>query len=220
RLVISGHILIPKTIFKRSSISKRRSRRSRVRSNPKIRLFSPSPTNSRKQNAIAQGCEGTDDSRKDNTRSRSSSSVTTTVSSQLKLKDILAYAHKISYTTFAPPEFASQLYTFADLDSGLPKTVKNIEKKVEALIEPPPPESMMNLSAIQNLLPPNIEVPSGWKPGMPVELPPAPRALEQQQMRPPPGLHRPPDVIQVRAVQLDILESDNSSDDASSDDEE
>ncbi|CDY11230.1 BnaA03g00660D [Brassica napus] len=79
---------------------------------------------------------------------------------------------------------------------------------------------MMNLSAIQNLLPPNIAVPSGWKPGMPVELPPAPRALEQQQMRPPPGLHRPPDVIQVRAVQLDILESDNSSDDASSDDEE
>ncbi|WZY79945.1 hypothetical protein YC2023_026329 [Brassica napus] len=79
---------------------------------------------------------------------------------------------------------------------------------------------MMNLSAIQNLLPPNIAVPSGWKPGMPVELPPAPRALEQQQMRPPPGLHRPPDVIQVRAVQLDILESDNSSDDASSDDED
>ncbi|CAN7004519.1 unnamed protein product [Brassica rapa subsp. trilocularis] len=103
---------------------------------------------------------------------------------------------------------------------------------------------MMNLSAIQNLLPPNIEVPSGWKPGMPVELPkdwpmpppgwkpgdpvvipPAPRAQEQQQMlRPPPGLHRPPDVIQVRAVQLDILESDDSSDyssdDASSDDGE
>ncbi|CAN7113450.1 unnamed protein product [Brassica rapa subsp. narinosa] len=111
---------------------------------------------------------------------------------RLKLKDILAYAHKISYTTFAPPEFgagqaplrgalppapqdeqmrASELYTFADLDIGLPKTVENIEKKVEALIEPPPPESMMNLSAIQNLLPPNIAVPSGWKPGMPVELP-------------------------------------------------
>lgn len=204
----------------------------------------------------------------DDNESSSSSSVSTTVSSQLKLKDILAYAHKISYTTFAPPEFgagqaplrgalppapqdeqmrASQLYTFADLDIGLPKTVENIEKKVEALIEPPP--ETMNLSAIQNLLPPNIAVPSGWKPGMPVELPkdlplPPPgwkpgdpvvlppfesiaarRAEDQQQMRPPPmGLHRPPDVVQVRPVQLDILEdddsSDYSSDDASSDDEE
>ncbi|CAN6809785.1 unnamed protein product, partial [Brassica oleracea] len=37
----------------------------------------------------------------------SSSSVTTTVSSQLTLKDILAYAHKISYTTFAPREFGA-----------------------------------------------------------------------------------------------------------------
>ncbi|KAF3551066.1 hypothetical protein DY000_02000103 [Brassica cretica] len=66
--------------------------------------------------------------------------------------------------------------------------------------------------------------PPGWKPGDPVVIPPAPRAKEQQQMRLPPGLHRPPDVIQVRAVQLDILESDNSSDyssdDASSDDED
>lgn len=196
-----------------------------------------------------------------------SSSSTTTVSSQIKLKDILAYAHKISYTTFAPPEFgagqaplrgalppapqdeqmrASQLYAFADLDIGLPKTVENIEKKVEALIEPPPPPP--DLSAIQGLLPPNIAVPSGWKPGMPVELPkdwrlpppppgwkpgdpvvlppdlvPPPRAQEQQQqMRPPQGLHRPPDVIHVREVQLDILEDDSSeySSEESSDDEE
>ncbi|CAN7141992.1 unnamed protein product [Brassica rapa subsp. narinosa] len=204
----------------------------------------------------------TEDEENDN---ESSPSVTTTVSSQLKLKDILAYAHKISYTTFAPPEFgagqaplrgalppapqdeqmrASQLYAFADLDIGLPKTVENIEKKVEALMEPPPPPESMNLSAIQGLLPPNIAVPSGWKPGMPVELPkdwrlpapppgwkpgdpvvlppelvPAPRAQEQ---RPPQGLHRPPDVIHVREVQLDIMEDDSSeySSDESSDDEE
>ncbi|KAJ0244035.1 Mediator of RNA polymerase II transcription subunit 4 [Hirschfeldia incana] len=198
-----------------------------------------------------------------------SSSTTTTVSSQIKLKDILAYAHKISYTTFAPPEFgagqaplrgalppapqdeqmrASQLYAFADLDIGLPKTVENIEKKVEALIEPPPPPP--DLSAIQGMLPQNIAVPSGWKPGMPVELPkdwrlpppppgwkpgdpvvlppelvPGPRAQEQQQqqqVRPPQGLHRPPDVIHVREVQLDILEDDSSeySSEESSDDEE
>ncbi|KAL1214695.1 Mediator of RNA polymerase II transcription subunit 4 [Cardamine amara subsp. amara] len=199
----------------------------------------------------------------DDNESSSSSSATTTVSSQLKLKDILAYAHKISYITFAPPEFgsgqaplrgalppapqdeqmrASQLYTFADLDIGLPKTVDKMEKKVEALIEPPP--ETMNLSAIQNLPLP----PPGWKPGMPVELPKdfplppprwkpgdpvvlppfesiaAPRAEDQQQMRPPSmGLHRPPDVIQVRAVQLDILEDDDSSDynsDAASSDDE
>nr|VDD21321.1 unnamed protein product [Brassica rapa] len=142
---------------------------------------------------------------------------------------------------------ASQLYAFADLDIGLPKTVENIEKKVEALMEPPPPPESMNLSAIQGLLPPNIAVPSGWKPGMPVELPkdwrlpapppgwkpgdpvvlppelvPAPRAQEQQQMRPPQGLHRPPDVIHVREVQLDIMEDDSSeySSEESSDDEE
>ncbi|CDY10419.1 BnaCnng03200D [Brassica napus] len=140
---------------------------------------------------------------------------------------------------------ASQLYAFADLDIGLPKTVENIEKKVEALMEPPPPPP--DLSAIQGLLPPNIAVPSGWKPGMPVELPkdwrlpapppgwkpgdpvvlppelvPAPRAQEQQQVRPPQGLHRPPDVIHVREVQLDIMEDDSSeySSEESSDDEE
>ncbi|CAF1696242.1 unnamed protein product [Brassica oleracea] len=158
----------------------------------------------------------------------SSSSVTTTVSSQLTLKDILAYAHKISYTTFAPPEFALY-YTFADLDIGLPKTVENVEKKVEAIIEPPPPPPETVPSGWKPGMP--VELPKdwpmpppGWKPGDPVVIPPAPRAKEQQQMRLPPGLHRPPDVIQVRAVQLDILESDNSSDyssdDASSDDEE
>ncbi|KAK6126041.1 hypothetical protein DH2020_040155 [Rehmannia glutinosa] len=35
------------------------------------------------------------------------SSSTTTVATQLKLSDILSYAHKVSYTTFAPPEFGA-----------------------------------------------------------------------------------------------------------------
>lgn len=122
---------------------------------------------------------------------------TSTVSSQLKLSDILSYAHRISYTTFAPPEFgagqaplrgamppapqeeqmrASQLYNFADLDIGLPKAVEIKEKTVEPIIEPPPVQpadtnSLANLSAIQGLLPPNFTVPPGWKPGMPVQLP-------------------------------------------------
>lgn len=120
------------------------------------------------------------------------SSSTTTVASQLKLTDILSYAHRISYTTFAPPEFgsglaplrgalppapqdeqmrASQLYNFADLDVGLPKD-KSKDKEIEAFIETPEDANpLTNLSAIQGLMPPSITVPSGWKPGMPVELP-------------------------------------------------
>lgn len=129
--------------------------------------------------------------------SEDDSLTSSTVSSQLKLSDILSYAHRISYTTFAPPEFgagqaplrgalppapqeeqmrASQLYNFADLDVGLPKAVETKEKTIEPIIEPPPPQPvdtnpLTNLSAIQGLLPPNFTVPPGWKPGMPVQLP-------------------------------------------------
>ncbi|XVE96767.1 hypothetical protein REPUB_Repub02eG0251200 [Reevesia pubescens] len=200
-------------------------------------------------------------------------SCTTTVASQLNLSDILSYAHRISYTTFAPPEFgagqaplrgalppapqeeqmrASQLYNFADLDVGLPKTDETKEKTVEAIIEPPPVDTnpLANLAALQGLLPPNLTVPSGWKPGMPVELPtdlpvpppgwkpgdpvplppldslPIPR-MDVPNLRtvPPPGLRKPPEPIQVRHVELDILDpdddsSDYSSDEGSSDDED
>ncbi|KAK0583983.1 hypothetical protein LWI29_005960 [Acer saccharum] len=193
---------------------------------------------------------------------------TTTVASQLNLSDILSYAHRISYTTFAPPEFgaggplrgalppapqeeqmrASQLYNFADLDVGLPKTDETKEKKIEAIIEPPPPQAydanpLSKLSAIQGLLPPNITVPSGWKPGMPVQLPkdfpivpppgwkpgdavPLPPLdaiqvprIEEQLLRPvpPQGLHRPHEPIQVKHVDLDILDEDDDSSDFSSD---
>ncbi|XP_057801463.1 mediator of RNA polymerase II transcription subunit 4-like [Salvia miltiorrhiza] len=189
----------------------------------------------------------------------------TTVETQLKLSDILSYAHKISYTTFAPPEFgagqaplrgalppapqdeqmrASQLYNFADLDIGLPKTDEGKEKIIESLIETPaapPAESnpLASLSAITSTL----VAPPGWKPGMPVELPidlsalpppppgwkpgdplppldalPLPPRVEEQQPRPgpPPGLAKAPEPIQVRHVQLDI--EDDSSEDFSSDD--
>ncbi|KAF5737586.1 mediator of RNA polymerase II transcription subunit 4 [Tripterygium wilfordii] len=206
------------------------------------------------------------------------SSRITTVSTQLKLSDILSYAHRISYTTFAPPEFganqaplrgalppapqdeqlrASQLYSFADLDVGLPKIVDTREKTIEPMIEPPPPPAdtnpLSNLPGIQGLLPPNITVPSGWKPGMPVELPtdlasivpppgwkpgdpvslppldslPLPPKMLEQPLRPipPQGLQRQPETIQVRHVQLDILDqdddsSDYTSDEGSSDDDE
>jgi len=137
--------------------------------------------------------------------SEDDSLTTSTVSSQLKLSDILSYAHRISYTTFAPPEFgagtaplrgamppapqdeqmrASQLYNFADLDIGLPKAVETKEKTVEAIIEPPPSvdtNPLGNLSAIQGMLPPNFAIPPGWKPGMPVQLP------IDMPIKPPPG---------------------------------
>lgn len=201
-----------------------------------------------------------------------SSSCTTTVASKLKLSDILSYAHKISYTTFAPPEFgagqaplrgalppapqeeqmrASQLYNFADLDVGLPKVDESKEKTIEPIVEPPAsqPADANPLANLTGLLPPNITVPSGWKPGMPVELPinlpmpppgwkpgdpvplsvleslPVPRADEQQMRGPLAPQHKPPGPIQVRHVELDILDqdddsSDYSSEEASSEDED
>lgn len=194
----------------------------------------------------------------------------TTVASQLNLSDIISYAHRISYTTFAPPEFgagtaplrgalppapqdeqmrASQLYTFADLDVGLPKTVENKEKTIEAIIEPPPPQIADPLANLSGLLPPNITIPSGWKPGMPVELPmdipqpppgwkpgdpiplppfgslPVPPRAEEPQPRPvaPQGMHK--GTIQVRHVDLELPDnfddsSDSSSDEGSSEDDD
>nr|XP_016450083.1 PREDICTED: mediator of RNA polymerase II transcription subunit 4-like [Nicotiana tabacum] len=191
----------------------------------------------------------------------------TTVATQLKLSDILSYAHRISYTTFAPPEFgtgqaplrgalppapqdeqmrASQLYNFSDLDVGLPKTDDGKETIIEPLLEPPAETNP--LANIQGLITPNIVVPFGWKPGMPIELPtdlplpppgwkpgdpialppfdslPLPPKVEEAPARPvpPPGLPRMPEPIQVRHVQLDIEDdsSDYSSDEASSDSED
>ncbi|CAL5388041.1 unnamed protein product [Camellia sinensis] len=202
-------------------------------------------------------------------------SCTTTISTQLNLSDILSYAHRISYTTFAPPEFgagqaplrgalppapqeeqlrASQLYAFADLDVGLPKSAESKEKTIEPFIEAPPaqqPDSnpLANLTGIQGLIPLNFVIPSGWKPGMPVELPsdlpmmpplgwkpgdpiplppldslPIAGRIEEQQPRPIPaqGIPKVPEPIQVRHVQLDIDDdsSDYSSDMGSSDDED
>lgn len=202
--------------------------------------------------------------------SEDSSSCTTTVASQLNLSDILSYAHRISYTTFAPPEFgagqaplrgalppapqeeqmrASQLYNFADLDVGVPKTVELKEKTIETFIEPPPTQPvdsnpLANLPTIPGLIPPNITVPSGWKPGMPVELPslpimpppgwkpgdpvplppldslPIPSRAEEQLARLPTGhgLQKAPEPIHVPHVQLDInLDQDDDSSDDSSD---
>ncbi|KAJ0967016.1 hypothetical protein J5N97_023933 [Dioscorea zingiberensis] len=118
----------------------------------------------------------------------------------LDLNDVLSYAHRISYTTFAPPEHgaglpqlrgalppapqenemrASMLYHFADLDVGVPPR-KPVESKEgaaagddsgsQALIEPTPPREPQSALPIPPPMLP-IAVPPGWKKGMPVELP-------------------------------------------------
>ncbi|KAK9080619.1 hypothetical protein SSX86_000377 [Deinandra increscens subsp. villosa] len=195
------------------------------------------------------------------------SSSTTTVATQLNLSDILSYAHRISYTTFAPPEFgagtaplrgalppapqeeqmrASMLYTFADLDVGLPKSMDNKEKfSIEPFAENQTDPANMG---IKDMLPPNIVVPSGWKPGMPVQLPtdlpilpPAgwkpgdpvalppldslsvPPRIEEQQPQPVhvPPFAKGPQPIQVRHVQLDIDDSSSEyTSEETSDDED
>lgn len=200
-------------------------------------------------------------------------SYTTSIATRIKVNDILSYAHKISYTTFAPPEFgagqaplrgalppapqeeqmrASQLYAFADLDVGISKTVEDKETMIEPLIQSPvtqPSESALaNMATMQGMIPPNFVIPSGWKPGMPVELPTdlpilpppgwkpgdpvalppldsisGPSLVEEQPARPviAPGIFKAPEPIQVRHVQLDIEDdSDYTSDEASSDDED
>ncbi|KAI3970667.1 hypothetical protein MKX01_024314 [Papaver californicum] len=189
-----------------------------------------------------------------------STTTTTSIGTKLKLNDILSYAHRISYTTFAPPEFgagqaplrgalppapqeeqmrASQLYNFADLDIGLPK-IESKEKTIETLVEAPRLTTENNklgdLAAVQGLLPPHLTIPSGWRPGMPVELPtdfpiippagwkpgdPVPlppldalvqsKVEEQQPRRAAPMPVKGPEPFQVRHVQLDIDQDDGSS---------
>ncbi|XP_074269538.1 mediator of RNA polymerase II transcription subunit 4 [Silene latifolia] len=191
-------------------------------------------------------------------------SSSTTVATQLKLSDVISYAHKISYTTFAPPEFgaggplrgalppapqedqmrASQLYTFADLDVGLPKMAEDKERAIEPLMEIPtiPEPNPMGL-------PPNfpLSVPAGWQPGMPVELPRdlplpppgwkpgdpiplppmesapllSPNSVHQQQRpaAPAPPPSRASEVVHVNPIDINIL-GDDSSDEYSSSSEE
>jgi len=111
----------------------------------------------------------------------------------LDLSEILTYAHKISYTTFAPPEFgagqaalrgaippapqdeqmrASLLYQYADLDVGIPKQTIT-EPLPVAIVEPAPEKVVVNPmpEVVSGTLPP---MPPGWRPGMPIELPAIP----------------------------------------------
>ncbi|KAJ7516914.1 hypothetical protein O6H91_21G004300 [Diphasiastrum complanatum] len=117
----------------------------------------------------------------------------------VNVQELVAYAHRISYTTFAPPEFASgqaplrgafppapqeeqmrasQLYFFSDMDVGLPKPeapVPPILPSVDASVDAGKIKlegtgtPQATRAPIGVPLPPSV--PAGWKPGMPIELP-------------------------------------------------
>lgn len=130
--------------------------------------------------------------------------------SKLKLDDILTYAHRISYTTFAPPEHGaglplrgalppapqdnelrmSQLYQFADLDVGVPKKPLETKEGVTAEMESMPLfELPQEEPPRPSMLP--ITVPPGWQKGLPALLPDIPL--------PPPGW-KPGDPIELGGI--------------------
>uniref|UniRef100_A0A0D9XG55 Mediator of RNA polymerase II transcription subunit 4 n=1 Tax=Leersia perrieri TaxID=77586 RepID=A0A0D9XG55_9ORYZ len=181
--------------------------------------------------------------------------------SKLDLDDVLTYAHRISYTTFAPPEHGaglplrgalppapqenemrmSQLYQFADLDVGVPKSQEakeglTAEGEITPLFEPtpprvelPPPRPSMLPNTVRMELPPNIPLPPpGWKPGDPITLLPdsimaglkgeEPRAsLPHMPAIVPAMVPKAQEPIQVQHVALDIDIDNTSSDEYSSD---
>jgi len=140
----------------------------------------------------------------------------------LDLSEVLIYAHKISYTTFAPPEFgagqaalrgamppapqdeqmrASQLYQYADLDVGIPKQAIT-EPLAVAIVEPAPEKVVVHPKpeVVPGMLPP---MPPGWRPGMPIELPAIPAGWKPGDPVPlPPAMEvptgwKPGDVVQL-----------------------
>ncbi|KAI7999405.1 Mediator of RNA polymerase II transcription subunit 4 [Camellia lanceoleosa] len=155
-------------------------------------------------------------------------------------KQKVAREIRISYTTFAPPEFGVGQATWPESKE------KTIEPFIEACpAQQPDSNPLANLTGIQGLIPPNFVIPSGWKPEMPVELPsdlpmmpplgwkpgdpvplplldtlPVAGRIEEQPPRPIPaqGIPKVPEPIHVRHVELDI--DDDSSDMGSSDDED
>ncbi|OAY77700.1 Mediator of RNA polymerase II transcription subunit 4 [Ananas comosus] len=114
--------------------------------------------------------------------------------SGLDLQEILAYAHRISYTTFAPPEHgaglaplrgalppapqdnemrASQLYHFADLDVGVPKKPTEAKDRAAAAAAAAEPmEALMEPTPPREELPtppPGVAIPP---PLLPIAVPP------------------------------------------------
>lgn len=109
----------------------------------------------------------------------------------MDVQELVSYAHRVSYTTFAPPEYASGLvplrgalppapqdgqmrasllYQAHELDLGLPKSTA-------PALSPLVPTDGAGQMAVEASGPAHLEpppvpaVPAGWQPGMPVQLP-------------------------------------------------
>ncbi len=109
----------------------------------------------------------------------------------MDVQELVSYAHRVSYTTFAPPEYASGLvplrgalppapqdgqmrasllYQAHELDLGLPKSTA-------PALSPLVPADGTGQIAVEASGPAHLEpppvpaVPAGWQPGMPVQLP-------------------------------------------------
>lgn len=139
----------------------------------------------------------------------------------IDVAELVAYAHRISYTTFAPPEYAtgqfplrgafppapqdeqmraSQLYHTADIDIGIPKPSVVVASPTP-LSDPSDALKVKGEESPQSFkLPPANALPApppGWRPGLPVELPtdlpPMPPGWKPGDPIPlPPGLDVPP----------------------------
>lgn len=128
------------------------------------------------------------------------------VGTSVPVAELVSYAHRISYTTFAPPEYASgvnplrgalppapqdeqmrasMLYHVHELDLGFTKAFAPVSSPLA------PPEVENEAGKVEPVMP------AGWQPGMPVQLPsdlpPMPAGWKVGDPIPlPPGLEMPP----------------------------
>ncbi|XP_024541120.1 mediator of RNA polymerase II transcription subunit 4-like [Selaginella moellendorffii] len=164
-----------------------------------------------------------------------------TMDAEVDVSELVSYAHRISYTTFAPPDYllgqpgvlapapqeqqmrASQLYHFSDMDLGVLKAPATAPPPAPSLPSPTVEKSPPKEAAAGKLTPSTstpVTLP-GLPPG--IKLPPMPPGWKPgdpvplPEVAPPaPGPAAPaPGVIQVPFVQLDLnpeLEDDYASD--------
>lgn len=139
----------------------------------------------------------------------------------IDIAELVAYAHRISYTTFAPPEYAtgqfplrgafppapqdeqmraSLLYHTADIDIGIPKPLVSVASPIPSNDQLDAIKVKGEESPHALKLPSGVGLPApppGWRPGLPIELPselpPMPPGWKPGDPIPlPPGLDIPP----------------------------
>ena len=134
-------------------------------------------------------------------RVRSSKRARESLGTSIDITELVSYAHKISYTTFAPPEYASgqiplrgalppapqeeqirasQLYQAIHMDIGIPKpALISLAPISDTMLESIKLRNDEELSSPKvqrissSLIPTELPpMPPGWKPGDPIPLPP------------------------------------------------